>query len=53
MDLLKSKTFQDRLKAFDLWEAKHPYPFLSNIGHFSLSRPSFPSIQDMTFLYTM
>jgi len=25
MDLLKSKTFQDRLKAFDLWEAKHPF----------------------------
>ncbi|MBW2149737.1 MAG: hypothetical protein JRI22_22315 [Deltaproteobacteria bacterium] len=23
MDLLKSKAFQDRLKAFDLWEAKH------------------------------
>ncbi len=23
MDLLKNKVFQDRLKAFDLWEAEH------------------------------
>ncbi len=23
MDLLRSNAFQDRLKAFDLWEAKH------------------------------
>jgi len=25
MDILKNKAFQDRLKAFDLWEAKHPF----------------------------